>query len=486
MGVKRIQAVVALLATSIVAFAEGQSAGASPRAPVVNAPPTDAPAGADMTRGAYLDQEFGYELVVPQGWKYDSTKVPAADGATATFRGVSPDGLRRIEVYIYHGERVSDFPTWCAAYAKRMATVFGVREVEAHPRVVAARSAARVEVQSQVKGVAERSQHLLILGNPMLVMALVVTQQGEADPTIDVDTLARSVNFAGNLPDFSAIDAAFRNGRALLAALRTAGEAVEASDTANHFRILLEGRELGMVEQRLSRGRMPKSEKPALRWIEQQWTFEPDGAARLLSIDALVSFDGASEQIEFRTVLLPPESMPGARPLIKLDEVIREGDTIVSSISRNTQPDLPPPGEPFTVDANYLGTAWVALLPGMLAELRGQPHAFTVYDAQTRRLKAYQIEATGGPRGPGGGEDETVEFSLVERFAASATKIRTDAAGRMQRLQSGGLVWERAEPEALQREFGARKANAEKRFVAARQTPQQQRTPMKPPKARDR
>ncbi|MDX2198717.1 MAG: hypothetical protein SF069_07060 [Phycisphaerae bacterium] len=467
--------VVALLA---VALAPAQAPAQKPGATAIV--PPNAPAGADMTRGAYLDQEFGYDLVVPQGWKYDSTKVPAADGATATFRGVSPDGMRRIEVYIYHGERVSDFTAWCTAYAKRMATVFGVREVEAHPRVVAARSAAKVEVQSLVKGEAERSQHLLILGNPMMVMALVVTQRGDPDPAIDVDTLARSVNFAGNLPDFAAIDEAFRRGRALLAALRGAGEGVKLEESAQHFRILLEGRELGMVEQRLSRGRMPKSEKPALRWIEQQWNFEPDGAARLTSVDAFASFDGASEQIEFRTVLLPPESMAGARPLIKLDEVIREGDTIVSSISRNTQPDLPPPGEPFTVDANYLGAAWVALLPGMLAELKSQPHAFTIYDPQTRRLKAYQIEAMGGPDG---GEGETNEFLLVERFSENRTKIRTDAAGRMQRMQAGGLIWERAEADALQREFGARKANAEKRFVAARQTPAPQRAPKQPPKS---
>lgn len=439
------------------------------------------PAAADAWQ-QLVDVEHGYEITLPTGWKLEQTRLPTQDGGVRVLLGVAPAAARSLEIRVYHGERVIDFDRWCRGYAQqaRLERV----AVQAQPCAAALRPATRLSLNG--KGGA--TEHLLVLADPMklLVMILSGTDAKPAQLAQDMDRFASTLQFAAEPVDPVQTEEALRRGRALISVLRRSAEQVQVSPETLHYLIELDGKPHGYRTRRFSRTErdtgnrlMPGERSAGLQFLQQEWTFSPDGTARMEAIDAFTSFDGQVELLETRTVQIPPAALSSLRPLIRLDQCVREGDRLFSSVSRNLDQDLPAPRPPMVLDANYLSRAWIELLPGFLANLAGETHLFTHYDAQVRTLRPYLITSRGpvetqpasvghNSQGAGAASEPAYQFDCAEEFGSRAmTRVWTSRSGALLRSEFGTQVVRRSTAEETRALFGARQSDAERRLYTA-------------------
>lgn len=426
----------------------------------------------------YLDPELGFEIIVPKSWRCDHTSIPALDGAEGIFRGVSPDLSCTLEIFAYTGQRVSDFDRWCAGYTERLRRRPGAKEVGVRTCAAGLRPATRLMLRYREEEQALAAEHLLVLADPMTVLALVTTGGPGRDSAIVAgwtDSLTASLRFARDPVDPMQVDAALQRGRRLLGVLRQHGRDATIDDSAAYYRMLQDGRPLGYMARRLARVQRDSGNQlrpgvlvDGLQLLEQTWQFFEHGDTRHVALDAFTSFDGRTELLEERTIQILAAREAGARPLIKLEQCIREGDQLVASQSLNTQSALPTPRPPLTVDANYLPRAWVALLPGLLAEVADEPHLFTCYDAGRRSLRPLQLTAFGPQEITSAGVAQVVyRFELLDSFGGPKAMLLTAQNGRLVRQESGSFVLELSTEAKIKDEFGAPQAQAEKRLYNA-------------------
>jgi hypothetical protein len=469
----RLRAVVVVaMALSAVAYAQNSSNAGGASASTQT--PAESPRAGEWV--CITDTEFGYELTVPADWRYDQTRAPAADGAIGVFRGVGPNADRTLEIFVYRGQRVTNFDKWSLGYSEHLRRRSGVREYSTRTCAVALRPATRIGVTVPEQGIPRRAEHLAVFVDPLTVMVLVYTAPPTPDnaAAAELDRMAGTLRFAAPPVDPAATDEALRRGRALISVLRQHASEAEIPAETGYYLLKIDGEPAGYFTRRTSRASRdahvaggPSVPRPGLQLFEQTWTFSKDGTARLVAIDAFASFDGRTEFLEERVVQIPPAEYANLRPLIRLDQCVREGDQLVSSVSRNLEQDLPTPRPPMTLDANYLSRAWVALLPALLAEVVDEPHMFTCYDAKVRGMQGYTITSLGTELLPGS-EDSVNVFELREGFDGPATKLWTTPTGKIIRRESGTAVLELSTQTEIDRQFGARQRAAEKRLYEQR------------------
>ncbi|MGE3181504.1 MAG: hypothetical protein AB7N71_07735 [Phycisphaerae bacterium] len=437
-------------------------------------------AAVEPDRDLFVDTEFGFELLVPTGWRYDRTRVPGSDDSVGICTGIHPDGKQYLQIFAYQGFRVSDFDAWVDGYIRQFATTHAIVDRAKKSGTVQARPAVTLTFSYTDGGVQKNEEHLLVLRDPMSILAIISSDGGEAnrDSRAAMANLTASLLFNTVPVSFREMDEAFRRGRNLLAVMNKHADQMRVPEDDAAFVISLSGKETGYVARRLTREErnmkdLVKQDRSELgiRYFEHSWTFEEDGTARHEALDMFATLDGHSALGEFRVVQIPPADSP-LPPLIRLDEVIRERDTLFSSRTRNLEKDLPTPQPPIRVDANYLPYSWTILLPGLLLEIEDEPHAFTVYDSETRALRPLIITA----RGEVGGEeseDARFAFDVQNAFDGPVTKLITDEMGRMQQATTNGMRIERSTAERVDAIFAEKRKAVEKR-VYERQVAQRE------------
>jgi hypothetical protein len=261
-------------------------------------------------------------------------------------------------------------------------------------------------------------------------------------------------------------------GRAFLEKLRGGGLDFQVDGVERFYEVSIAGSPIGYLTRRISREEydfsQPKarrrSVKPGLRLRERMWRFAEDGTVRVTRVDAFSSFDLQSEMIQNRQTQIPAPDV-AQPPLVKTDECVREGDVLFSSFTTTLDTHLPDPRRPIQLGPVYLDWAWVRLLPGLLAGEAG-PHAFATYDSDTRALITLTFRPLGKQASPGAADAAAQAFEVRAGFSPHTSRLYVDQQGVVRRVEIGDLTVTLSTKEEVERRFGARRDEAEKRLKA--------------------
>lgn len=432
----------------------------------------------------YADSNQGFALDIPADWSYDRADFDGPGGSTGVLRGVSGD--LTLQVYIFAGTPADPFDAWVAGLAQSLRGIGGVEDVTIVPLAAGAeeRPAGRIEVDALVGGQRVRSRYHCVRMAAQRVLVLVLAYPRE-DPAVAAGGLSLFERCADALtitfdPERAAALAAARErGRAFIqdAHLHHAILRLRLDQEPHYYRIERGGKSVGYLERRYQRAqhsiddpRFGATGKDGLQVGERVWRFEPDGAVAFTALDLFSSVSGTTDLYEISEALVPAAAQH--RPRVVRDEVLREGDGLVSSV--RTSQDLvafPDPRPKIRLPDDFLGLAWRRALPAILAVSPETPGelAFSVYDASMRRLTVESIRPLAS------GELEPVVetlgaelrdgFEIRRGFEPQASRVYVDRRGHMLRLDApdGRLV--AATAEQIEELFAKRREAAATRLT---------------------
>lgn len=422
----------------------------------------------------YADPSFGFEMQLPAGWTLDRSRFRGAGDSIGLLRGRDPVGRQTLEIVVFRSFGMPWFADWIKEFEKQLGSSSAVSKItsRSYPRLD--RPAAVIHLEARLGGERTLSSYLCVLFDPSTVWVFLLTSvcpKPEFDPLAieQFETIIGSLVVQYAPEQGAELAEAFRHGRALLAALRSRAESVSIDEAQRYYLILLKGKPIGYFTRRLTREERSLDasspggrKKSGLRVREESWRFGEDGSGRYTRLDLFCSFDLRSELIEQQQTQIPrPEA--SARPLVTLDQCIREDDILFSSFSTSVDQNLPEPRQPLRLGPEYLGLAWLNLLPGFLATGPQELHAFAVYDSPTRALIASLIKPLGKAPLPADPQSEVHLFETREGYVARPGKLYCTDAGVMLRLEAGDLVLEQTTREQVEELFAGRRAELERR-----------------------
>lgn len=451
------------------------------------------PPGDQVSTIPFSDESFGFQMQLPAGWEYDRTRFREWEGSIGLLRGRSIDGRYSLQIMIFRDFKMAEFPVWLERFAKDLAQNTGIKRIEQQQIKVGSRDSAVVIEESQIGGSASRAYYLCVPFDASTNWVFVFTGATPDAPAAELlaqafGTLAASVRVLYDPVDAEKLTEHLERGRLLIEKLAR-GEIRPALDGEERwYEITLAGKPIGYMTRKLWRGKHNFSRADAKRpvvkdglWLEETtWRFAEDGTVRQTRVKAFSSLDRESELFETVLVQIPAVDVPQAQVLVKRDECIREGDSLVSSFSTNMDTKLRDPQRPVRVGPVYLDWTWLRTLPRLLAAEPPLPHAFATYDWETRALLTLLVSPAGKTTLPDGRPADL--FELRQGFAEHSSKLYTDAPGNMVRMEAGDLVVQFADPEALEKKFGPLRRAAEDRRkrAAAAQTPPAPQPPQAP------
>ncbi|TWT45567.1 hypothetical protein RAS1_19950 [Phycisphaerae bacterium RAS1] len=446
-------------------------------APAAHSPgqaPAPAPPATSPVVTPYADPSFGFELQLPAGWELDRSRFRGAGDSIGLLRGRQPAGRQSLEIVVFRSFGMPWFTDWIKEFEKQLAASSNVTKIASRNYARLDRPAAVINLEARVGGQRTLSSYLCVLFDPSTVWVFLLTSVVPT-PESDAAVGAQFEEIVGTLvvqyapEQGEQLAEAFKRGRALLAALRGRAESVSIDESARFYLILVKDKPIGYFTRKLTReeraldASSPGARRKAgLRVREESWRFGDDGAGRYARLDLFCSFDLRSELIEQQqTQFARPEA--GGRPLVTLDQCIREDDILFSSFSTSVDRNLPEPRQPLRLGPEYLGLAWLNLLPGFLSTGPQELHAFAVYDSPTRALMASLIKPLGKQPLPGDPQTPANAFEVREGYVARPSKLYSTDAGAMLRLEAGELVLEQTTREKVEELFAAKRSALEHR-----------------------
>jgi len=287
----------------------------------------------------------------------------------------------------------------------------------------------------------------------------------------DIERIARTLTIQYDPQEVQQLGAAFERGRRIIDQVRELGSKARLDDAEEYYDISIGGKGIGYLRRRIGReehvfsapGAKFRDARPGLRVWERSWRFADDGTVRKTRLDLFSSFDRQDELIENQTTQIPAPDVQPQQVLVKTDQVIRKKEVLFSSFTTNLDRSLPDPGKPLGVGPVYLDLAWVRVSPGLLVKAPQEPHAFAVYDTETRALGSQTITPL-GERKVEGLDKQAYAFEVREGLVSRPALMYTDARGKLLRLVAGDLVVRLATKAEVEKAYGKKRDAALQRF----------------------
>lgn len=444
--------------------------------PGITAAQQPQPVSAHQQLVPYADPAFGFELRVPAGWSYDRSRFQEFEESIGLLRGSAPAGRQALQIMVFRSFRMKPFEDWVVDFGKALAELTRSARVDWETIRIPPRAGAVLSYRSKVGVDTTQSHYLCVPFDPHTVWVLVyrgvaLSEQDQQRLRAEFDSIAQSLKVHYDPQDAERLGPALDRGKVVLDKLRQRAADVRIDDTEHAFEIMVAGEAIGYLTRRVTREEYTFSHRNArrryakdgLRVRERSWRFAEDGTVRHARLDLFSSFDLRSELIEYQQTQFPAPDVQPQVPLTKTDQVIREDDVLFSSFTTSLDRALPNPGKPVNVGPVYLDLAWVRLLPELLMTEPREPHAFAIYNTETRALLAHTIQFKGehklaGHSGP------AFAFEIREGFIDKPSRTYVDERGGLLRLEAGQVLLERVPREQLERKYGPRRDATRKRF----------------------
>ncbi|MFN0136161.1 MAG: hypothetical protein ACKVS9_08610 [Phycisphaerae bacterium] len=479
-----ISVIACVLATSA---AVGQSTPAQPEKPTDATAQTAA--ATDAATIPFVDNNLGYELRVPTGWRYDRTGFFGPGGSVGLIRGVSPDGLQTIQVLAFRAVRQAAFGEWVEAFVQQLGQVPGLVWAVSTPNRESKLPAAYVLAESRDGLDRWRTVYYCVQFDTgthwVLVHSVGLGKGGEIATPPAEEFIVELVpvplrDIIGTLRVFYdpqaaiALTDALERGKQYVQALKLQEDVrtLRAEDKTKHYVITLNATPIGLMtrqvvrqKQSLDDPRYKEKGKDGVRVRETLWRFGDDGSASYSVLDLFSSVDGATDMFEIWQSAVPAdEKLP---PLTTRDQCIREGELLFSSMSTSAASGLPEPRVPIKTGGAYLGLAWGRLLPALLGKKAGEAHAFSMYNSETRALLTQSIRFVDERPLPEGDKKKKARvFELRDGFSQSVQLLYTDEFGTLLRAESGEVTVKAVSEAEATKLLGAKRDAAKKRLDA--------------------
>lgn len=453
-------------------------------------PQTTQPALDGIPMIPYSEPAFGFEMQIPAGWEYDRARFQQFKNSIGLLRGRSFGGRRGLQLQIFHvqpdvierGEdqppivRMPPFEDWVIDFAKALGENTSSERLEWETRKLPPRVGAVLTYGSQIAEIKTRTHTFCLPFDPGTIWIFVYsgTVASEADELQlrrEFEHVIGTLKIYYDPAEAELQAAAFEKGRTLIERLHKQANQVRLDNTEYFYDISLAGQSIGYLRRRASRedhtftspGAKYQDVRPGLRYRERTWRFDKDGTVRYRRLDMFSSFDGQDELIENQLTQIPAPDVQPQQLLIKTDRVIRKHSVLFSSYTTSLDSGLPDPGKPLSVGPVYLDLAWARLLPGLLYGAPQEPHAFVVYNTDTRAISSQTVTLLGSRELPGH-SGTTYAFEVQEGLIDRPALYYADERGNLVRLVANGLVLMRTTEEDIERRFAARRDAARLRF----------------------
>ncbi|MCK4342621.1 MAG: hypothetical protein KAY37_12965 [Phycisphaerae bacterium] len=448
------------------------------------------PTPAGMPTVSYTEPAFGFEMQVPAGWSYDRSRFQQFKNSIGLMRGRSAGGQQGLQILVFRvqpivvpdGEdehpsmRLPSFEDWVIDFGKAVAESANAERLEWETWKLPPRAGALLTYASKIGATRTRTHCLCVPFDPSTVWVFVYsgTIADEAEQRRlrqDFEQLIGTLHVHYDPGEAEQLTTAFERGRTLIEKLHQQASRVRLDETEHYYEITIGRRAIGYLSRRASReeyeftnrGAEHRDVREGLRIRERSWRFADDGTIRHTRLDMFTSFDMQNELIENQLTQVPAPDVEPQELLIKTDRVIRKDDVLFSSFTTSLDRTLPDPGKPLGVGPVYLDLAWVRLLPGLLYTAPREPHAFAIYNTETRSLSS-QIITFLGERELAGHAGKAYAFEVREGLIDRPALLYADQHGNLLRLVAGDLVVRRSSRDKVERAFGPRRDDARQRF----------------------
>ena len=448
------------------------------------------PAPTSMPTVNYADSAFGFELQVPAGWDYDRSRFQQFKDSIGLMRGRGPGGRQGLQIMLFRIQpdvtpgtdperkavRLPSFEDWVVTFGKSLAENANTDRLEWETWKLPPRVGALLSYSSKIGAATTRTHCLCIPFDPSTVWVLVYSgtllePTDERQLRQDFDQLAGTLRVHYDPGEVEQLAAAFERGQALIERLHKQSSEVQLDEAEYYYDIAIAGKSIGYIRRRAAReefvfsspGAKYADSRPGLRVRERSWRFADDGTVRYTRLDMFSSFDAQNELIENKLTQIPAPDVQPQQLLIKTDQVIRKDDVLFSSFTTSLDRALPEPSKPLSVGPVYLDLAWVRVSPGLLLTAPKEPHAFAIYNTDTRSLVSETITPL-GERELAGQAGKAYAFEVREGLIDRPSLMYTDRRGTLLRLVAGDLVVNRTTREEVERTYGRLRAEACQRF----------------------
>jgi hypothetical protein len=452
--------------------------------------PASRPAALDIPTVPYEDAAFGFAMHVPAGWAYDRTRFQEYEDSIGLLRGRAPDGHRALQIMVFRVQpeviprgagqedlvRLPTFEDWVIVFGKSLGELTGAERVSWETWNLPPRAGALLTYDTKLGAMATQTHTLCVPFDPSTVWVFVYSGRvaTEADRVRlrrRFDGLAKTLAVHYDPSDVDAMGKAFERGRALLTRLRARAAEIRIDEGERYYELSIDGKSIGYLWRRMAReahvftspGARHRVSEMGLRVRERSWRFAEDGTVRRTRLDMFSGFDLRNELIEYELTQFPAPDVAVQQPLVKMTQAIRKEDMLVCSYSTGLDPALPDPVRPIKVGPLYLDLAWLRLAPGLLlGGAEDAPHAFAVFDTETRALMPQTLTLLG--RRELAGEKESYLFEVRAGLINEPALMYTDRRGNLIRYVAGDLVIMRSTREAVERAYGERREAVRRRF----------------------
>lgn len=434
---------------------------------------------ADELLTPYRSNAGGFEIQVPAGWSYDYGGFAGPGGSRGLMRGGSLTRRIAVQVLMFRDADASDFKSWVSAFAAAVGKIDGVLGVEQRAETVAGRPAAAVLVRARVDVDLVETVYTCVPFDDATVWVLSygtarageeptgpVTAPPLADRIVDSLHIFYDAELAGRLKEAKRRGASYVR-ETLPADIR----ALRIDEKPRYYLIKLAGQDIGYMVRRFhpeshSLEDSPKAQgegRRGLRVSEQVWRFPERDTVRYESNEIFSSVDGENGLYEFTTSTTAPADAAVQQPFVTRDECVRGGDSLVTSYTTSRHVVMPNPRDPLKLDADYLGLAWVRVLPGLLHARDDSLYTFSRYDPDSRELLSYSIRYLGERPVPGSGAKGQV-YEARDGLSDVTRLLYADAYGNLLREEHGDTVLQLSDAAAVEQRFGARRDAARERL----------------------
>ena len=235
-------------------------------APAVAVGQTSQPVGAAGAMIPYTDVNFGFEMQVPAGWRYDRGRFQGPKGAHGILRGRSREFTRGLQVLIFRSledvrspeREPPPFERWLATFEKQLGQMHKPLEITERNREPGERPRAVLVVDPPVEGLRTITHYLCIQFDPYTVWVLVfagtVSTSAQAQALrAQFDQITGSVQVLYDPLEARELAAAFERGLAVLKELRAGPGAAKVPESDRFYDIAIGGKSIGYLRRRVRR-----------------------------------------------------------------------------------------------------------------------------------------------------------------------------------------------------------------------------------------
>lgn len=471
------------------------------------APAATRPAAGDAAapRGQVVaDPTHGYELALPADWRFDAAPERGPGRSLRVLRASPRQGAARLQVLIFREPDNPKFAQWLAYFKSQLEAVTGTTAVRADVHENAPRPEAYLTADGSVGADAIVTFYYCVQFDISLFWVLSYAQPLAKDA--DAERAAGHAAFAriaGSMRVWydpvvrEQLDAALARGREFrrLRLKPSAGKA-RIDETPLYYEIRSGDRPLGFLARTFTREKrslddpeaadekkpaakpgepagVAKRRKSGLRLSEREWRFGEGGAVAYVRRDAFSSDDLDTELLEIVEVERPARSEaarpdaagpPGAAQadasiVSRVQQCVREADTLFVTWRTSEPSPFADPGRSLPAGENFVGLAWLRLMPGLLGGEPGEPFAFESYDPHSRSLATYVVRPLGKQALPGATGD-AYAFELRTGFSPQLSLVWIDPRGRPLRIESGDTTLVQLTREQVEQRYGLRRDEA--------------------------